>query len=95
MTFGTSDNAVSVSHGQDLAEAAIEGELAHPAQPPSATRVSALVVVGAGALLFGGFGTAYAVPVFFPALHRDLAIPLPHLTALFSSAGRFISRLAS
>jgi MFS family permease len=87
MTFGTSDNAVSVSHGQDLAEAAIEGELAHPAQPPSATRVSALVVVGAGALLFGGFGTAYAVPVFFPALHRDLAIPLPHLTALFSSAG--------
>ncbi len=87
MTFGTSDNTVSVSPGQAIAKAAIEGELAHPAETPSATRVSALVVAGAGALLFGCFGTAYAVPVFFPALHRDLAIPLPHLTALFSAAG--------
>jgi MFS transporter, OFA family, oxalate/formate antiporter len=87
MTFGTSDNAVSVSHGQDIAEAAVEGELAHPAEPSSATRASVLVVAGAGALLFGCFGTAYAVPVFFLALSRDLAIPLPHLTALFSAAG--------
>jgi predicted MFS family arabinose efflux permease len=87
MTCGTSDKAVSVSRGQHIAKTAIEGELVHPAEPASAMQASPLVVAGAGALLFSCFGTAYAVPVFFPALSRDLAIPLPHLTALFSAAG--------
>jgi MFS transporter, OFA family, oxalate/formate antiporter len=87
MSLRASDNAVSALHEQDIAETGIEGEFAHPVEPPSATPASALVVAGAGALLFGCFGTAYAVPVFFPALSQDLAIPLPHLTALFSGAG--------
>lgn len=74
MTLRASDQAVSISHGQDIAETAIEGELAHPAELRSAARVSALAVAGAGALLFGCFGTAYAVPVFFPAISHKLAI---------------------
>ena len=81
MTCGTSDKAVCVSHRHDIAEAAGEGESAHPAEPASAMQASALVVAGAGALLFSCFGTAYAVPVFFPALSRDLAIPLPQQDA--------------
>jgi len=52
-----------------------------------AIRAASLVVLGAGALLFSCFGTAYAVPVFFPALSQALAVPLPHLTALFSATG--------
>lgn len=74
MTLRASDKAVSISHGQDIGETAIEGELAHPAELRSAARVSALAVAGAGALLFGCFGTAYAVPVFFPAISHKLAI---------------------
>jgi MFS family permease len=62
-------------------------ESAHPGEPPPAMWAASLVVFGAGALLFGCFGTAYAVPVFFPALSQALAIPMPHLTALFSAAG--------
>jgi hypothetical protein len=60
---------------------------AHPGEPPPAMRVESLVVLGAGALLFSCFGSAYAVPVFFPAVSQALAIPLPHLTALFSATG--------
>lgn len=45
------------------------------------------IVLGAGAVLFNCFGTAYAIPVVFPSLSRTLAIPLPHLTALFSVTG--------
>jgi MFS family permease len=60
---------------------------AHPGEPPPAMRVESLVVLGAGALLFSCFGTAYAVPVFFPAVSQALAMPLPHLTALFSATG--------
>jgi MFS family permease len=62
-------------------------EPAHPGEPPMATRAASLVVLGAGALLFSCFGTAYAVPVFFSVLSQALAIPLPHLIALFSAAG--------
>lgn len=51
--------------------------------PPAAS----LVVLGAGALLFGCFGIAYALPIFFLLIGRTLAIPLPHLTALFSVTG--------
>jgi MFS family permease len=62
-------------------------EPAYPGEPPPAMRVASLVMLGAGALLFSCFGTAYAVPVFFPVLSRALAVPLPHLTALFSATG--------
>jgi predicted MFS family arabinose efflux permease len=62
-------------------------ELAHASEPPPAMRAASLVVLGAGALLFSCFGTAYAVPVFFPVLSQALAVPLPHLTALFSATG--------
>ena len=65
------------------------GELAHAGEPPGAMRAASLVVLGAGALLFSCFGTAYAVPVLFPALSQALAIPPPHLTALFSATGAF------
>ena len=60
---------------------------AHPGEPLPEMRVESLVVLGAGALLFSCFGTAYAVPVFFPAVSQALAMPLPHLTALFSATG--------
>jgi hypothetical protein len=46
-------------------------------------RAASPIVLGAGALLFCSFGAAYAVPVFFPALSQALAVPLPHLTALY------------
>jgi OFA family oxalate/formate antiporter-like MFS transporter len=62
-------------------------EPAHPGEPPPAMLATSLVVLGAGALLFNCFGTAYAVPVFFPALSQTLAVPLPHLTTLFSATG--------
>ena len=45
------------------------------------------VVLGAGSLLFSCFGAAYAIPVFFPALGNSLAVPVPHMTALFSVTG--------
>lgn len=44
-------------------------------------------MLGGGVLLFTGFGTAYAIPIFFPVLSAALAIPLPHLTRLFSTTG--------
>jgi MFS family permease len=62
-------------------------EPAHPGEPQPAMPAAGHVVLGAGALLFSCFGTAYAVPVFFPVLSQALAVPLPHLTALFSAAG--------
>lgn len=45
------------------------------------------IVLGGAALLFLGFGIAYAVPVFFPILSARLNIPAWHLTALFSVTG--------
>jgi MFS family permease len=62
-------------------------ELQHPGDPGLALRAASLVVLGAGTLLFSCFGTTYAIPVFFPALSQALAVPLPHLSALFSATG--------
>jgi MFS family permease len=50
-------------------------------------QTATLVVIGAGSLLFTCFGTAYAIPVFFPVLSEALEIPGWHLTALFSATG--------
>lgn len=50
-------------------------------------RASACVVIAAAALLATSFGTAYAIPAFFPILIKKLAIPSGHLTALFSATG--------
>lgn len=58
-----------------------------PARRHRTARTPTLIVIGAGAVLFCCFGTACAVPVFFPVLSKALAIPLPHLTALFSATG--------
>jgi MFS family permease len=48
---------------------------------------STRVVIGAGLLLSISFGTAYAIPAFFPFLIQSLDIPSWHLTALFSATG--------
>jgi len=48
---------------------------------------STRVVIGAAALLAISFGTAYALPVFFPVVISKLGIPSWHLTALFSATG--------
>ena len=48
---------------------------------------STRVVIGAAALLAISFGTAYAIPVFFPVVINKLGIPSWHLTALFSATG--------
>ncbi len=55
----------------------------------SATSVSPKLVVicAAASVMFGCFGGAYAVPVFFPVLSKTLAISPTHLTALFSITG--------
>ena len=55
------------------------------------------VVTGAGLLLFLSFGSAYAVPVFFPLLSTALNVPEWHLGALFSLTGAtyFVLGLAS
>ena len=50
-------------------------------------RASACVVIAAAALLATSFGTAYAIPAFFPILIKKLAIPSGHFTALFSATG--------
>src|SRR5208283_586789 len=48
---------------------------------------SARVVMGAGALLSIGSGSAYAIPAFFPFLIHRLAFPSWHQTALSSAPG--------
>lgn len=55
------------------------------------------VVIGAGLLLFVSFGSAYAVPIFFPLLGSALNAPEWHLGALFSLTGAtyFVLGLAS
>ena len=58
-----------------------------PCRQRPQTRTPALVVIGAGTILFSCFGSAYAIPVFFPVLSKALAVPLPHFTAVFSAAG--------